>query len=145
MAERKVIVITSWPDPLMQERLEDMNFFFDSASSAWIQFTDAADISPVRDWLTRHHLRFRLDPAKGVGQTVKHDKLSAHLLLKNGGGPTSCALCGTQNTPCRQWIEGDDTDSTDYPGAAMFFMCGRCVREKMSPHPRLYAPVEETL
>jgi hypothetical protein len=145
MTARKTIKLTTWPDPLVQERLEDMDFFFDPDHKSWIRFCDEQEIGPLNDWLKRHHLSHEILPAKGRGELKKHPKLSDHLLLKNGGNPTTCALCGAKNTPCRQWIEGDDTDSIDYPHPAKFFLCGTCVQSRMEPHPRLYARAEEQL
>jgi len=145
MAPRKTIKVTGWPDPLVQERLEDMGFFFDAEFHAWIRFCDEHELPTIRDWLKRHHLSHEVTPAKGRGELKKHPKLSEQLVLKNGGGPNTCALCGAKNVPCRQWIEGDDTDAIDYQRPAKFFLCGSCVQTRMQPHPRLYAPVEDQL
>ena len=145
MAPRKTIKITSWPDPLVQERVEEMGFFFDAPACAWIRFCDAHELPPLAEWLKRHHLSHDISPARGRGELKRHPRLSDILVLKNGGSPTSCALCGATNTPCRLWIEGDDTDSIDYPHPARFFLCGTCVQTRMQPHPRLYSPAEEHL
>ena len=145
MHVRKTVKLTSWPDPLVQERLEDMGFFFDTGLRTWIRFCEENEVQPLNEWLKRHHLSHEVHHAKGRGELKKHPKLSEELVLKTGGSPTHCALCGTRNIACRQWIEGDDTDSTDYPNAARFFLCGPCVQARMQPHPRLYSPVDETL
>ena len=84
-------------------------------------------------------------PPRGQGELKKHPRLSTQLLLRDGGSPTTCALCGARMVPCRQWVEGDDTDSVDYPHAARFFLCGTCVQTHMQPHPRLYSPAEDQL
>lgn len=145
MMTRKTVKITAWPDPLMQERLEDMDFFYDAEYRSWIRFCNENEIQPLNEWLKRHHLTHEVLPAKGRGELKKHPRLSDQLVLKNGGSHDTCALCGASNIPCRQWIEGDDTDSTDYPRPARFFLCGNCVQTRMQPHPRLYAPADEQL
>jgi hypothetical protein len=145
MLARKTVKLTSWPDPLVQERLEDMGFFFDHDLRAWIRFCDEDEVQPINDWLKRHHLSHEVLPAKGRGELKKHAKLSEQLVLKNGGSPTMCALCGASGVACRQWIEGDDTDSVEYPNAAKFYLCGNCVQSRMQPHPRLYSPADEQL
>jgi hypothetical protein len=145
MTTRKTIKITAWPDPLLQERLEDMGFFFDAEYHTWIRFCGEHEVQGLNDWLKRHYLSHEILPAKGRGETRRHSRLSDELVLKDGGGPDTCALCGQTPTPCRQWIEGDDTDSTDYPHAARFYLCGKCVQTRMQPHPRLYTPADEQL
>ena len=145
MTPRKTIRILTWPDPVVQERLEDAGFFFDNEFRAWIRFCDEGEVQHITEHLKRHHLSMDVLPAKGQGELKKHPRLADQLLIKNGGTYDTCALCGASNTPCRQWIEGDDTDSTDYPNPARFFLCGRCVQTQLQPHPRLYAPAEEQL
>ncbi len=145
MTARKTIKITAWPDPLVQERLEDMDFFFDQEFHTWIRFCDEEEVQTLNEWLKRHHLAHEVAPAKGRGELKKHPRLSEQLIVKDGGSPSTCALCGAKNVPCRLWIEGDDTDSIDYPEAARFYMCGSCVQTRMQPHPRLYAPAENAL
>ena len=145
MRERKMIKITSWPDPLVQERMEDLGFFFDGGMRAWIRFCDEDEVSRISEWLRRHQLGHEAMAARGRGETRKHPRLSDSLVLRDGGGPSRCALCGAEGSPCRQWIEGDDTDCVEYEGAARFFLCGKCVQMRMQPHPRLYVPTEEQL
>jgi len=145
MTTRKTIKITTWPDPLMQERMEEMGFFFDQEYRSWILFCNESEVSAVNELLKRHHLSHEVLPAKGRGELKRHPKLSAELVLKNGGSANACALCGASGVPCRQWIEGDDTDSIDYPKPARFYLCGKCVQTRMQPHPRLYAPATEQL
>ena len=145
MIARKTVKLTTWPDPLVQERLEDMGFFFDSEFRSWIRFCDEDEVQPLNDWLKRHQLSHEVLPAKGRGEVKKHPKLSDQLILRNGGTPTNCALCGASGVSCRQWVEGDDTDSTDYLSAAKFYLCGNCVQTRMQPHPRLYSPADEQL
>lgn len=145
MTARKTIKITTWPDPLVQERLEDMGFFFDAEFRAWIRFCEEQEVQHINEWLKRYHLSHEILPARGRGELRKHPRLSEMLILKNGGAPDTCALCAADHTPCRQWIEGDDTDSIDYPNAARFYLCGKCVQTRMQPHPRLYSPAEEQL
>ncbi len=145
MAARKIVKLLTWPDPLVQERLEDMGFFFDRDVRAWVRFCDENEVQSLNEWLKKHHLSHEVHPAKGRGECKKHPKLSEQCVLKNGGSPTTCALCGARGVACRQWVEGDDTDSTDYPRAAKFYLCGECVQGRMQPHPRLYSPVDEQL
>lgn len=145
LESRKLIRLSSWPDPLVQERLEEMGFFWDKGLKAWVRFCGEDEVAALSAWLKRHHLSFAVTAAPGRGELKKHPRLSEELVLRDGGGPQACALCGAKNVPCRQWIEGDDTDSTDYPGAAKFFMCGKCVQDRMGPHPRLYAPSDDQL
>jgi len=145
MKPRKVIKITAFPDPLTQERLEDVGFFFDEGLHAWIKFCDESEQKMITDWVRRQLLPLEALPADGRGQLKKHPRLSDELVKRNGGTPDTCALCGATGTPCRQWIEGDDTDSIDYPNPARFYMCGKCVQTRMQPHPRMYAPAEDTL
>jgi hypothetical protein len=150
-----MIRLISWPDPLLQERLEDMGFFFDAtvrtaslrggSAGAWVRFCEESEVDPVGEWLKRHQLSFEAVAARGRGEVRKHPRLSEQLLLKNGGSATRCALCGASGVSCRQWIEGDDTDSTDYPNPARFFLCGQCVQVRMQPHPRLYSPADDQL
>jgi len=142
---RKTIRLTSWPDPLLQERIEEAGFFFDEPHRSWIRYCDDGEVESVSEWLKRHRLNWQVLPAHGRGEVKRHPRLSDELRLKNGGSPTICALCAATNVPCRQWIEGDDTDCVDYPHAARFYLCGTCVQTRMSPHPRLYATVEESL
>ena len=40
MTIRRSIRITAWPDPLVQERLEDIGFFFDTACQSWVKFCE---------------------------------------------------------------------------------------------------------
>lgn len=145
MEPRKTIKLLTWPDPLVQERLEDMGFFFDATQRTWVRYCDQRELAALSDWLKRHHLHQQTMPARGRGELKKYPKLSAVLLLKEGGGPTACALCGTRGVACRQWMEGDDTDSIDYPAPAKFYLCGTCVQTRMQPHPRLYSPADDRL
>jgi len=145
LTPRKTVQVVTWPDPLLQERLEDVGFFYDQGCKTWIRYCDPDEIQGMGEWLAKHQLTFRIAEAAGRGETKKHPRLADNLILTDGGGPDACALCGAQHVPCRQWIEGDDTDATDYPGAARFYMCGQCVQLRMTPHPRLYAPVEDQL
>ncbi len=142
---RKMIRLGSWPDPLLQERAEEMGFFWDIKLKSWLRFCDADELSSIVTWLKRNHLSHTIVVATGRGELKKHPRLSDELVLHDGGGPLTCALCGAREVSCRLWVEGDDTDSVDYPNAARFFMCGKCVQERMSPHPRLYAPAPEQL
>ena len=145
MAKRTLVIIRSWPDPIIQERLEDIGFFRDETYRAWINFCDLEDIKELAAWLKRERISFEVREATGQGELKKHPCLSSSLLVKSGGGPDECALCGTRGVPCREWIEGDDTDSVQYPKAARFYMCGKCVQERMQKHPRLYAPAPDRL
>jgi len=145
MEPRKLIKLTAWPDPLVQERLEDIGFFFDQEFRTWIRFSDEKEVPSINDWLKRHHLAHEIAGAHGRGETKRLPKLSDELFLKDGGSPTRCALCGAQNSPCRQWIEGDDTDDIDYTGAKRFYMCGPCAQTRMPAHPRLYSPADDVL
>ncbi len=145
MHSRKTVKLTSWPDPLVQERLEDMGFFFDHDAGTWIRFCEEEEVQALNEWLKRHHLSHEILPARGRGELKKHPRLSDQLVLTTGGSATTCALCGSRNVACRQWIEGDDTDSTDYPNPAKFFLCGVCVQTHMQAHPRLYSLAEESL
>src|SRR3954466_13254149 len=133
MTTRKTVKLTAWPDPLVQERLEDMGFFFDPEYRSWIRFCDEEEVQPLNEWLKRHHLSHEVPPAKGRGELKKHPKLSDQLVQQSGESPPSCALCGAQNAACRQWVEGDDTDAIDYPNAARFYLCGNCVQTRMQP------------
>ena len=144
MTARKVIKVTTWPDPLVQERLEDIGFFYDAPSRTWVKFCETEESQSITDWLKKHHLSHEVGAAKGRGEVSKHPKLSDSLILKDGGSPTRCGLCA-QDAACRQWVEGDDTDSTDYPEAARFYLCGKCVQTRMQAHPRLYSRAEEQL
>ena len=144
MTIRKAIRITAWPDPLVQERIEDIGFFFDAPAKSWIKFCEEGEVQSLNEWLKRHHLPHEVTVAQGRGEVRKHPRLSDSLIFKHGGSPKLCALCGL-TAPCRLWVEGDDTDSTDYPHAARFFLCGTCVQTRMQPHPRLYSPAEEQL
>jgi len=144
MTARKVIKVTAWPDPLVQERLEDIGFFYDAPTRTWVKFCEEDETQSVREWLKRHHLAHEVGNASGRGELKKHPRLSDALILKDGGSPTRCALCGMSGA-CRQWVEGDDTDSTDYPNPAKFYLCGNCVQTRMQAHPRLYAPAAEQL
>jgi hypothetical protein len=145
LTPRQIVQVRSWPDPLLQERLEDVGFFFDAQFHTWVRFVDPDEASAVTDYLERHHLGYEVGLAPGRGETRRLPRMSDDLLLRDGGGPARCALCGKGNTPCRQWVEGDDTDCVEYPGAARFYLCGGCVQTHVQQHPRLYSPVEETL
>jgi hypothetical protein len=145
MSERKMVKIAAWPDPLVRERMEDLGFFFDRDVRAWMRFCDEEEVTSISEWLRRHQLGHEVETARGRGEVKRLPRLSDILVLRNGGSPTRCALCGAAGVPCRQWIEGDDTDSVDYEGAARFYLCGKCVQDRMQPHPRLYAPTEEQL
>src|SRR4051794_13274661 len=101
MTARKTIKVTAWPDPLVQERLEDMGFFFDNDFRTWIRFCGEQEVQTTNKWLKRHPLPHKTPPAKGRGETRKHPKLSDQLKLKNGGSHNTCGLCGKTNTPCR--------------------------------------------
>jgi hypothetical protein len=145
MTTRKTVKITGWPDPLIQERLEDLDFFFDAEYRTWIRFCNENEVQHYNEILKRLHLAHEVLPAKGRGQLKKHPRLATELVLKDGGSATKCALCGMSEVACRQWIEGDDTDSIDYHAPARFFLCGTCVQTRLQPHPRLYAPADEQL
>jgi len=145
LSVRKTIRLTCWPDPLLQERIEEAGFFFDRTFHGWVRFAEEGEVDSVAEWLKRHRLTWQVLPAHVRAELKRHPRLSDELLLKNGGSPTVCALCATAGIACRQWIEGDDTDSTEYPHAARFYLCGKCVQNRMSPHPRLYATVDESL
>ncbi len=142
MTPRKTIKIIGWPDPLVQERLEDRGFFFDDDFRTWILFCEEPEVQHLHEWLQRHHLAHEVLPAKGRGELKKHPRLSAQLVVRNGGGPGICALCGATGVACRRWLEGDDTDSIDYPNPVGFYLCGQCVQTRMQPHPRMYAPAD---
>ncbi len=145
MSDRLVIVLHSFPDPVIQERLEDMGFFRDPERRDWSRFCSQAEVESIANWLKNHRLDHSVGKAQGRGMLKKYPRLSDLLLHKDGGGPTTCALCGTSGVFCRKWMEGDDTDSIDYPAQHGFYMCGCCVQDRMAPHPRLYAPAEDTL
>lgn len=145
MEKRAVLILRSWPDPIIQERLEDIGFFRDESLQAWVNFCSADEVKELAEWMKRERLSFEVKSATGWGELKKYDCLSRNLLLKDGGGPSDCALCGTHGVACRQWIEGDDTDCVDYPGAARFYMCGECVQKQMQSHPRLYAVAPDRL
>ncbi len=145
MTKRVVIILRSWPDPIIQERLEDAGFFQDQTQQGWICFSNLEDVKTLAGWLKRERVSFEVREAAGQGELKKHPCLSNSLLVNSGGGPDECALCGTRGVPCREWIEGDDTDSIQYPKAARFYMCGKCVQERMQKHPRLYAPAPDRL
>ncbi len=144
MTKRVVIILRSWPDPIIQERLEDAGFFRDEEKEhAWICFCSLQDVKELAGWLKRERVSFEVKEAIGQGEKKRYPCLSDSLLVK--GGPEECALCGTRGVPCREWIEGDDTDSIQYAKAARFYMCGKCVQERMQKHPRLYAPAPDRL
>jgi len=145
LSVRRVLKIATWPDPLLQERLEEVGFFFDNKSKTWIRYCEEGELADLQTWLQRRGLKHKVAEAVGRGELKRMPRLSEQLVIKNGGSPTRCALCGAQGVACRQWVEGDDTDSVDYPNAARFYMCGQCVQFQMQPHQRLYAPVEEVL
>ncbi|MGC9259800.1 MAG: hypothetical protein ACP5I8_06940 [Phycisphaerae bacterium] len=146
MVERLVLKVKNWLDPIAQEGLEDMGFFREgSRNSNWICYGDAEKVQPIASWLKKRNIAFQVQPADGIGELKKYPRLSDQLVDKTGGGPTHCALCGASNVFCRQWIEGDDADNIDYPAPMRFYMCGKCVRTRMQPHPRLYAPAEDSL
>jgi hypothetical protein len=145
LSVRKTIRLVCWPDPLLQERIEEVGFFFDQIHRSWIRFCEEDEVASISEWLKRHRLSWQVLPANGRAEVKRHPRLSDELVLKNGGSATVCALCAATGVACRQWIEGDDTDSTDYPHAARFYLCGKCVQKRMSPHPRLYSNVEESL
>jgi hypothetical protein len=145
MTERTIITLTQWPDPLQQERVEEIGFFFDRQRRGWVLFVNAEDVDGVVEWAKKHQLAVQSEVVEDRGAAVRYPRLSAELVRRDGGGPGACALCGAANVPCWQWIEGDDTDSIEYPNAPRFYMCGRCVQEKMAPHPRLYARARDVL
>lgn len=145
MSIRKMLQVTSWPDPLLQERMEEVGFYFDPTLRLWLRFCDEGELDELQTWLQRKGLRCKVTDAPGRGQVKRLPKLSDILVVKSGGGPSQCALCGVRGLPCRLWLEGDDTDSVEYPGAARFYMCGQCVQTQMQPHPRLYVPADECL
>ena len=147
MKPRVLLVLKASPDPVMQERLEDLGFFRNvNGRGGWRRFCDPAEAARLLEWLKQRRFSAQvISPAPGRGQRQRYPCLSAGLVRTDGGGPAACALCGAANIPCRKWIEGDDTDSIQYPGAPGFYMCGRCVRERMQPHPRFYAPADDCL
>jgi hypothetical protein len=145
LSVRKLLQVATWPDPLLQERLEEVGFFYERGYRRWIRFCDDGELDELQTWLTRRAMAFKVGPAPGRGELKRVGRLSEALIVTAGGSPSQCALCGTRNVPCRVWIEGDDTDSIDYPGAARFYLCGACVQHQMQPHPRLYVPAEDVL
>lgn len=145
MTPRQLLRLTSWPDPLLQERIEDIGFFYDDTYRTWVRFCGEDESEALGQWLKKHSLGFDVGEAAGRGEFRRHPKLSDELVVRDGGNARMCALCGAKDVPCREWVEGDDTDAVDVPGAARFYMCGKCVQGKMAPHPRLYAPAEDRL
>ncbi len=112
-------MLRSFPDPVIQERLEDMGFFRDPDRRDWSRFCSQSEVESIAIWLKNHRLDHRVGKAQGRGMLKKYPRLSDLLLHKDGGNPTTCALCGARGVFCRKWIEGDDTDSID-SGAAWF-------------------------
>jgi len=138
------MIVKTWPDPVIFEKLQDLGFFYDSQLGL-VHYCRQNEIENIAEWLLKRRLAYEIRPAVGTGELKKYSRLSELLVLTDGGSPTACALCGAQNVPCRLWIEGDDTDSIEYPSPARFYMCGRCVQNRMQPHPRLYAPADDVL
>ena len=122
MHPRKTVKLTSWPDPLVQERLEDMGFFFDQPARSWIRFCEETEVQPLNDWLKRHHLSHEVQTAKGRGETKKHPRLSDELVLKNGGSPTRCALAPPKASPAGNGSKATTpiASSTPTPPASSF-------------------------
>ncbi len=146
MVERLAIKVKHWLDPIAQERLEDMGFFREGPrNGSWTCYCDASEVQRVSHWLKERQVSFEIRPADGVGELTKYSRLSDLLVDKSGGGPTHCALCGAQNVFCRQWVQGDDADNTDYPSPIRFYMCGKCVRTRMQSHPLVDAPADDAL
>jgi hypothetical protein len=144
MADRYVIIVKTWPDPVLLEKLQDLGFFYDP-DLGLIHYCWKNQIELMAEWLLKRRLAHEIRPANGMGELKKHPRLSDFLILSDGGSPIACALCGVRDVPCRLWVEGDDTDSIEYPSPARFYLCGRCVQNRMQPHPRLYAPADDVL
>ncbi|MEI7765845.1 MAG: hypothetical protein WCJ97_00250 [Phycisphaerae bacterium] len=145
MTERKIIRLQSWPDPILQEQLEEMGFFRDDPLGLWVRYCDANELEYLVAWLKKRHITGHVTTASGRGQLTRLPRLSANLMLRKGGSPNHCSLCGTKQVPCYMWVEGDDTDSIYYPGARHFYLCGVCVQKFLLPHPRLYTLAQEKL
>ena len=143
MAVRVQLRILMWPDPVMQEQLEATGFFMDPASGCWMRFANQDETRDLVEYLKRCRLAHEVKPARGKGRLTRYPRLTTK--ATDGGAPTRCGYCGKDNVFCRQWVEGDDTDSIDYPNPARLYLCGQCVQHVMQPHPRMYVPAEDKL
>ena len=54
------------------------------------------------------------------------------------------SLCGRDGVACYQHIEGDDSDRIE-PNSRRFYLCGKCVQDKVVPHGRLYMHADDVL
>src|SRR4051794_10987141 len=84
LSVRKTIRLTSWPDPLLQERIEEVGFFFARTYQGWVRFAEEPEVESVSEWLKRHRLTWQILPAQGRSELKRHPRLSDELLLKNG-------------------------------------------------------------
>ncbi len=141
MSERLMIKLKTWPTSIEQEQIEAMGFF---NQRGWRMFCDDDELSTIAEWLKEKHLSFSVQHSDRAGKYEDYPRLSEQLLRTDGGSPTACALCGRDGVACRQWIEGDDSDRIE-PTAKRFYVCGRCVQEKIIPHGRLYTHADDVL
>ena len=49
----------------VQERLEDMGFFYDETARTWVRYCDEREVASVGEWLKRHHLQQERDAWEG--------------------------------------------------------------------------------
>lgn len=141
MPERLLIKLKTWPTSIEQEHLEELGFF---NKQRWQMFCDPDELPNLVEWLKARRLSFSVHQSDRMGKYEDYSRLSDQLLRTDGGSPTACALCGRDGVACYQWMEGDDTDQIEAT-ARRFYLCGKCVREKLIPHGRLYTRSDDVL
>ncbi len=141
MSERLMIKLKTWPTSIEQEQIEAMGFF---NRRGWRMFCDDDELPAIVEWLKEKHLSFSVQQTESIGKYEEYPRLSEQLLRTDGGSPTACALCGRDGVACYQHVEGDDSDRIE-PAAKRFYVCGRCVQQKIVPHGRLYTHADDVL
>lgn len=142
-AARTEFQITTVPDPILREVLENLGFTYLRSVRRWVRVCGRDETEALETLLQRRGVPFDKKSADSDGRLVRFPKLSDELVLPDGGDPTRCAVCGRYVPKAFLYIECDDADNHDYPGAAKFHVCPICVEEKIAPHERLYVRVSD--
>ena len=136
--ERQEFQVTTVPDPIWREVLENLGFTYLRDLRRWVRTCGSHEAGALETLLSQRSIPFDKKPAAAPGRLARWPRLSAELAIPDGGGDHLCGLCGRWADECRLYVECDDSDNPDYPDAVRFHVCPDCIRERIDPHPRLY-------
>lgn len=140
--ERQEFQITTVPDPIWREVLENLGFTYLKDIRRWVRTCAGREAAAVEAVLNQRSVPFEKKAAAPAGKMARWPKLSAELAVPDGGEPNRCGICGKYVERAHKYVECDDADNHEYPDAVRFFACPDCIREKIDPHPRLYVRLD---